>query len=297
MILFASSRFDPLARLLLTAEGDDNKGGGGGDNKGGGAAEPWYAAKDYGFDQDTQTFFAGKNYPDVKTALASLPHADKTARDRNVLPMPDADPAKRGEWEGWEKLGWVKDLTKYTPKKPEVKSKDVIFPEAVFESFRKAAHDARVPAAVTEALFGNLWTTMQGMIDAADARGAKSTEEMNTALDGKWGSDTAAKRDRASRAMKWAGATPEQIKAMGGDAGVVEMFEKIGAQLGEDTLKGGGGGGGALNPLQARAERLRLQADPAWMKIFNDNRHDQHKDYVARRQQLLDIEAQAERAA
>jgi hypothetical protein len=50
-----------------------------------------------------------------------------------------------------------------------------------------------------------------------------------------------------------------------------------------------------MSPQAAGAERRRLESDKAWIAIFNDQRHPLNKDYVARREELLRIEAQGKR--
>jgi hypothetical protein len=72
---------------------------------------------------------------------------------------------------------------------------------------------------------------------------------------------------------------------------VLKLFHNIATKIGEQALPAAGGAAPmAMTPGQARAERLRLEADKDWLKTFTDARDPQHAGAVARRTQLIELE-------
>lgn len=258
--------------------------------------EPWFASADYGFDQSTRDFFAGKNYPDVKTALSSLPQADRMARERNVLEKPN--PEKLREWKGWEDLGAPADPAKYTIKAPEKDKLKFTYDGELWDAVKKIGHENRIPVAQLQAVHDGVLDLFGKRFEKVEAEGSAELTKLDTALKSEWGADYPQKRELAERAAR-AQAKALGVEdfsalehALGGSPNLLKFFAGLGESMGEDTLKGGGGGGaGKLTPSTARQERLRLEANKDWMEIFNDNRHPQNKDYAAHRNRLLAIEA------
>lgn len=256
----------------------------------------WWGKADYGFDDATRQFFAGKNYPDEKTALASLPLADKMARDRNVIAKPD--PAKLGEWEGWQALGWKESAEDYAKefKKPDNAGpiNDLIFDQAI-----KAGHKHKAPPAVVQSIYAEVTAAMNQMQADAETQAAGEIKKLDTALRGEWGADYDRKREIAKRGMEYAGIGAEDAKALDeamGSPAMVKHFAEFGELLGEDRLVRNDTGGGQL-PASIdglRAELNRLQGDTDFMAKFKDARHPQHKEAVAQRQRIIDKIAAAE---
>lgn len=254
--------------------------------------DPWFTKADYGFDDKTQQFFAGKNYPDEKTALSSLRQADELARARNVVHKPD--PKNPQGWEGFTDLGWTPDKAQYKINPPKVAEGD-FHDTGAFGKFQEAAHEARLAPWQAEAVYGALHAQSNDSIKAFKEAGAAANRELDTALRSKWGDTYDQKTELAKRAFavfKPGDVTGAQMDAAMGSAAMVELFEKIGTAMGEDKLVTGGGDGfGAKSPATARVERLRLENDPTWMRVFKDPRHPQNKDHVAQRASLIEIEA------
>lgn len=289
--------------ILRAPEADAGAGAGGADKGAGAGAggaavgaaagagdKPWYEAGDYGFDNDTLSFYKGKNYPDIKTALSSLPIADNLARNRNVMPKPD--PAKLNDWEGWKELGWTPDVKDYTVKKPALKEGQVL-DEAMFSSFVQDAHGLRIPLPAAQALFEKQFGKAYERIAQMDAAGAGAKAELETKLKAELGDQYDAKVDLSKRAWRAFGIGMDdsaELEKIVGSPGLVKIGIKLAEKLGEDKLVDGGSSA-SQTPQSARAQRLALEGDPEWMKVFNDARNPRNKDYVAQRQALIDIEA------
>ena len=271
---------------------------GAGDGKG---AE-WYAS--FGLEQAQIDYLNAKGIKEPKGLLKIAQDFEAVARDRNVIPKPDTSkPEALANWEGWETLGWVKDAAKYTPKEPTVKEGQIYDP-TMFKDFVGLAHEARIPVGAVERVYQGMFDKMQERINAietaakTDAETAKT--KLETTLRGKWGDKFDANSDLAKRAMTALGVDKSKqgaLEAAMGDLGLVEFFHTLGEKLGEDALKGGNNGGTpAMTPTQARQERLKLESNPEWMKIFQDQRHPLYKEHVEQRQRLINLEAQAQAA-
>lgn len=247
---------------------------------------------DYGFDEPTQRFFAGKNYPDQKTALTSLRQADELARARNVVTKPD--PKNPQGWEGFTELGWTPDATQYKLNPPKVGEGDV-HDETAFKRFQGVAHELRLAPWQAEGVYNAMHKQSNDTIKAFRDAGATANRELDGQLRTKWGDGYDQKAELAKRAFSFFkpdAVTGAQMDATLGSAAMVELFERIGTAMGEDRLiTGDSTGMGGKTPVTARVERLRLEGDANWMKVFNDPRHPQNKDYVAQRAALIEIEA------
>jgi hypothetical protein len=248
---------------------------------------PWYETRDFAIDDATKQFIAGKNFPDIKTALRSGMEADKLARDRNVIERPN--PEKLSEWKGWSELGWIEDAGKYTLKQPQLPN-GVVYSGELMEKLRSTAHAQHVPLAAAQAIHDAVWSHLVDGVQKLDAEGARARTELETKLRADWGLDFNRNSELARRAAAAFNPMPEDTQVVGkimGEPALVKMFHKIGEQIGEAHLPAGGAG--ALPPTVAatEAELNRLENDPGFMKVFKDNRHPQYRDFVAQRQRLI----------
>lgn len=278
---------------------------GGADNGKGG--DPFW--KSFGFDPKTDKeavdFLTAKNPPDPKTAVQSWMSADKTARDRNAIALPEKD-KPLAEWEGWKKLGWTDDVAKYGEAiKPNEKTAaafkaiGVDLDAAEHDHFVKSAHARRVPPTVANELYEDLAQMRLTRVNEIQTRGAAAKQQLKEALQKEWGANTPRNQEIATRTAKALGLSLDDAKKLNefiDDAGLMKMFHKIGDSLGEDFLANAKDAGGGLpaNVDGLRAELNRLQSDPEWMKVFKDPRHAQHKAHVQQRQGILDKIATAE---
>lgn len=264
----------------------------GGAGGGGGSSEPWYAP--FGLDDDARAFLAGKGFSNMADQVKSAMSADRLVRERNVMHVPDADPVKRKEWDGFEKLGWVRDRDQYAVDRPKAPDDSLSYDEGMEKAFLDAAHGARVPTwAAKEILDAVAGYGFKAQQDAL-ANAALESQKLNETLDREWGANAPAQRERARAAATYLGVGAEdasQLEKIVGAPALVKMFAKLGEMLGEDTLKGGASGGAArsgMSPDGARAEMQRLQADKDFIRALQDVRHPQHKANTARYNELID---------
>jgi hypothetical protein len=272
----------------------DKGGGGGGDG-------PFY--KDWKLDAEGVKFLEGKGVTEPGAIVKMARDFETVARDRNVIAKPDPKSDKFAEWEGHELLGWVKDPAKYKVNAP---AKDKL-PEGVTyygklaDVVSKAAHESRVPLAAAQQIHDALWGHMLEEARNLNAEGARTSKELADKLRTDWGGDYDRNSELARRAMAAFNPSPDNTKlidGMMGSAALVKMFHAIGEKLGEASLPPASGSSSTfgMSQAQARAERLKLENDKEWIKIFQDPRHPQNKDYKAQRQRLIEIEAGARAA-
>jgi hypothetical protein len=269
------------------AGGGAGASGAGGSN-GGDSGGPWYSTA--GLDADTSKFLEGKQYPDLKTALTSLRHADEVARSRNVIDKPD--PKNLKGWKGWTELGYEPDATKYQLAKPQVKDGQKI-DDRVFGVMQKAAHENMVPAAQASAIFEAIQADAFAQEQEFQTLQANTAKEVMTKLQTEWGKDFEAKKTLATRAFQWAKpgeVTSAQLEAITGNADLMRLFAKIGEAMGEDKLvtsQGDGGGFGGQSKTALEAELNRLEADPDTLKVLNNPRDPRNAEITQRRQNLI----------
>ncbi|EKS26514.1 hypothetical protein [Afipia felis] len=277
-------------------------GGQGGGQSGGEQAYtgPFYADPQYAFDPDTQRFFEGKNYPDVKTALSSLRHADEAARSRNVITKPDL--AKLNEWSGWSELGWIDNAEKYgaAVTKPTLKDGEM-FDDAGYNALVKAGHEARVLPSQLTAIVNALHTNEQQQITNLRNAGAEANAGLDQALRDSWGNNYDKNKELAKRAFahfevdKITGA---QLDSVLSAPGMVKLFHAIGAAMGEGNLVDVNGGGNNLagdHPDALNAELNRLEQDAETVKIMRDERHPRYREVTEKRRDLITRLANAQK--
>ncbi len=277
-------------------------GGGGAGPGAGGAGDPWYQPHLASLDKDTTAWLDGKKFGSLVDALKSGAQADKLARDRNVIPRP-ADVKKLDEWAGWKELGFVEDPAEYAkgiapPKMPEGQQHDA----EMLSAFVKAAHAAKLPPGMAQALYHQMSDFINQRVEAFRAQGAKATADLQAALDKEWGADKERNVELAKRVVRTFNVKADTLAkledALGGAPDLLRFMHAIGSKLGEASLvTGTGSGSGALSPGAAAAERRRLEGDPAWMKVFTDPRHPQNADYKARYNELIAMEAKGIKTA
>ncbi len=204
------------------------------------------------------------------------------------------DPKNPQGWEGFTDLGWSPDKGQYKINPPKVGEGDM-HDATAFNKFQDVAHEARLAPWQAEAVYNAMHRQSNDSIKAFREAGATANRELDTSLRAKWGDGYDQKAELAKRAFaffKPDAVTGAQMDATMGAPQMVELFERIGTAMGEDKLiTGAGNGFGGKSPATARVERLRLENDPTWLKVFNDPRHPQNKDYVAQRAALIEIEA------
>lgn len=259
------------------------------------AGGEWFGAADLGFDDATRQFFAGKKYPDIKTALASLPQADRMARDRNVIEKPD--PAKLADWKGWTELGWKEDPAEYAKAIPKPDKAGPIN-DAIFAKAVEAGHKHKAPPSVVQGIYSEVAGAFNQMQADAETAAAGEMKKLDTALRQEWGNDYDRKAAFAKRGMQHAGigkADAAVLEQAMGNAGLVKHFNEFAEMLGEDRLVGGDGGGALPASVDGlKAELAKLEGDPAFLAKLNSARHPEHEAAKAQRQGILNRMAAAQ---
>ena len=265
-----------------------------GGGAGGAAEKPFYDG--WGLEQSQTDFIVGKGFKSAADLAKSALLSDKLVRERKVVPAPDMQ--KIQDWEGWEALGWSKELGQY--KLPDAKvPQGLEYNKDMEGALVKAMHEARLPphqaASVRDALIGML----KAETDARDARGKAELEGLQGSLKQKWGGEYDAKTDLAGRAARALGvdlATTQALEKFMGAPALLEHFANIGEKLGEDVLRGGSARAEqGMSPDAAGAEQRRLSADREFMKSLSDTRHPLHKDNQARWLKVIEAKAGARR--
>lgn len=277
----------------------------------GGSSGTWYDGA-AGLDDDAKSYIAGKGFADFGAAIKSLREIEKLATNRNVMPKPD--PAKLGEWEGWEALGAPADPKKYqikTPKLPDT------FPvDQVDKDFEKAfvvgAHKARVPVAAAQAVYDHVMgyiADAHGKLASANAtreaedtaKAAAAKTALEEGLKTEWGPEfdkRTALAQRAAQTLKGKGLFGEKgdeaLAKIIGDPSMMKLMHAVGEAIGEDNLVTGAGAGGAMTNHQAQAELARIDADPATKQILGGSRRDPaYRDLMEKRNALMQRIARA----
>jgi hypothetical protein len=248
-------------------------------------------------------FIEDRKFADPATVIKSAIESDRVARSRNVIEKPD--PTRLQDWKGYGELGWTDDAAKYGAaiEKPKPGQGEVL-DEKVFGEFTKLAHGAKVAPWQAKQIFDGLFKFVNGEVAAADAKGAKALSDLEEGLKKDWGQDYNGNKERARRAMVAFGVGAEdgkELDAMLGAPRMVKLFHAISSKLGEDQLPaGGGGGGGGDLPMTIAATEAAIRAlhgDENFVKVMDDARHPQNKDFIAKRQRLISHLAKLKGAA
>jgi hypothetical protein len=258
---------------------------------GNGGGEAFYAP--WKLDKDGVDWIEGHKFSDPAAAIKSAIHFEKVARDKNALVRPEK--GKEKDWSGWEELGWIKDPAQYTFEEPKDLPKGMLYDKGLDEELRKFAHENRIPLATARAARDLILSGQKKQFEAFVGEGAKSAAELKETLVKEWGADYQTNTELARRAVEVLAVDPlqgRQLDQIMGAPGLVKLFHNIATKIGEQALPAAGGTPPmAMTPAAARAERLRLEADKGWLKTFQDARDPQHAGAVARRAQLLELEA------
>ncbi|UPJ43927.1 hypothetical protein IVB40_07610 [Bradyrhizobium sp. 40] len=214
------------------------------------------------------------------------------ARNRNVVGKPDPNNLKG--WGGYTELGWSPDRQAYTIEAPKLADGEV-HDEKAFGKFADLAHDARLAPWQAKAVYDGMHAHENAQLKAFRDAGAVANRELDNKLRANWGDKYDERTTIAKRAFaffKPDSVTGAQMDQAMGSPAMVELFERIGAAMGEDKLVGQAGGSfGAKTPAQARAERLQLENDKEWFAVFNNPRHPQNAAFIKQRNDLMEIEA------
>jgi hypothetical protein len=255
-----------------------------------GAGDPWFSRPEYGLGDDDKAYFATKTYATPADAFKAFRTFETLARDRNALVGPQ--PGKELEWDGWEKLGWTPDATKYQAPVFD-KFKDDPDYAGLHGAIVKAGHGSRVPPAQLKLIADAVGAHLDTMNQQSDAATAREKQAMEAQLRTKWGAQTEPNIELAKRAARASGlAEADQglMEALMGWPQFIAHFHKIGSMMSEDQFVAGGGSAGT-SPASARAELDRQNADPEFVKSLSDARHPMHQANTAQRRALFEAMA------
>lgn len=261
--------------------------------------EPFYQS--WGLDADGVKFVTDRGFTDPGAMVKSHISADRVATSRSVIQKPDLK--NLDAWEGWAEAGWVAEPDKYAIAKPKEIPTGVEYSGEMFEEFRKAAHEAHVPAPMAQKMHDRMWGWMLEGIKKLQTSGAAERHKLDTGLREEWKGDYDRKRTLAERAMSAFNPNPNDTALIGqlmGQAPLVKMFATIGEALGEAHLPAAAAGGGVPASIEAlEGELNRFEADAANLQILRDERNPRHKEVADARQALINklAAAQARKAA
>lgn len=251
------------------------------------STEAWYTPLK--LEPDAVKFVEDRKFGDLNTVMKSAIESDRVARSRNVLEKPD--PQKLKDWKGWSELGWDPDATKYLAKAPDEKTLGFPYSKDLWGAFTKVAHDARVPLSQMQEMHDGLLKWFGGINQAETAKRAGEDKALSDMIRAEQGQNYDAYVERARRAARTLGlgADAGEMEKIVGSPRLTKAMAKLGEMLGEDQLvQAGGGDTSPQNAAAIEAEIRKLHGDPTFVKVLNDPRHVQHKDFVAQRQALID---------
>ena len=261
-----------------------------GGQAGAGAGTPAGSWHDGIPDADLRGYVQTKGFKDPASLAESYRNLEKlqgVPQDRLLkLPEKSDDPA-------WEQI----HARLGRPEKPEGYEFKVEGDEAFAKRMSEAMFKAGVPKSAAKALEGE-WNGYVADLIKQDEEARKQADqvEMN-ALRTKWGGDFDANSEMARRAGREFGLGEAEFKAIESAMGAgkfLELFQRIGAKLGEPkSFDGGAGGGGNTFGMtrEAAQSRIRaLSADSEWTaKYLSGNV--EAKDEMTRLQKIAAGEA------
>ncbi|MBO9380168.1 hypothetical protein GG804_25705 [Sphingomonas histidinilytica] len=232
---------------------DPNGGGGGG------GAPDWMT----GLPDDLRGDATLGRYADIEALARGHIEARRLASSRVILPGADADDAAWNSF--YDAIGRPKDASEYKIELPEGADAKMA------DQFRPLAHKLGLTARQVEGLVGwnnELATALQA--DATAAQEARKAEGIASieALRSELGADYAAKEKLAQDAARHFGVeaeTADKLVEVLGDRKAVELFMRIGAEMGEHRRvdgepTGGGFGFGGGDPDAMLSAKMKDQS-------------------------------------
>ena len=216
--------------------------------------------------------------------------------------LPAFDAEKPGEWKGWGKLGVPDSADGY-----QVTIEGLPDGMAVDEGFlgkaKALAAEHKILPSGLQALVGAYAEEQAARVQALN----NELGERRTALDAKlaetFGEDMAARTARAQAAARELfgvglgrgfddhdQVTLDKLNEALGDPGIVLVFDKIAALMGEDKLVDARAGAAAVTTPEGAASKIdALRADDEFQKAYQDKSHPGHERAV---KEMLDLYAQ-----
>jgi hypothetical protein len=258
-----------------------------------GGDTPWYQSANIA--PEHHDFLRNKEFDSLDTALKSYKSLEgMIGRQRLTVPKDAADAAAYDAI--YSTLGRPNDAKGY--KLPE----GINLEQPVAERFLGAFHKAGLSQAQVESVikeyhgFGGEAT--QAKETARLAREQAEEGQLKSA----WGDKFDANADLASRAFRSVGideATAAKIEEAVGYKAFMEMFHKVGSGMSEGAMKTDGAGGGftANSVENAKTQRDRMLADPAFTKRYQSSNMAERNKAIEEIQPYIKIIADAKDAA
>lgn len=226
------------------------------------AGGEWYAGI---ADEGLRGYVQQKGFKDAGALAESYRNFEKlqgVPQDR-LLKLPDKpdDPA----WDGiYSRLG--------RPEKPEGYELKFDGDDALAKRMSAAMHKAGIPKGAAAAL-NEEWN---GYVTELIQQNEKAQQERDAAelstLRGKWGADYDKHVEQGRRAGREFGLSEQEFQSISASLGsgkTLELFQKIGAKLGEaapfNPNGSGGGSGFGMTPEAAKARIQSLSGDKDWI--------------------------------
>jgi hypothetical protein len=218
-----------------------------------------------------------KGYRSPAEVVQAYAHAQR-AIGATKIPVP-----RDGVWDevARERLGIPGEPAGYQLARPQL-PEGVPYDEAFEQAALPVAHKLGLMTHQVQGLL-DFYATHQAEAFAAAGR-ARQLEETRAseALRAEWGPDYTVKLSQAARAARYFGG--EELVSLLNESGLgnnpqlIRAFERAGALLGEDTLKGNSPEGSAgLAPADAMRKARELMQKPGYLK----REHPDHFDLVA----------------
>jgi hypothetical protein len=273
---------------------DGNEGGGAaiitgaeGGAGGGGATPEWLT----GLSDDLKGDATLSRYADVEALARGHIEARRLASSRVILPGADADDAAWNNF--YEAIGRPKDPAGYQIEVPDGAD------GTMAEKFRPIAHQLGLTPKQVAGLVGwnnELATALQG--EATAAQQAKRDEGVAAleALKSELGTDYATKEKMAQDAARHFGVeaeTADKLVEVLGDRKAVELFMRIGEQMGEHRRVDGDLPGGFGNGADPDATLTAKMGDASWREKAGTKGTPENAEY----NRLVDAAARKEAVA
>jgi hypothetical protein len=254
------------------AGGADGGAGAGGDAAAGsGAADPEFysglSAEAAGEGETShRDYVKAKGFKSLDDLAAAYRHAEKAIHDSGRVKIPGAD-AKPEEVAAFHKaIGVPDDAKGYQVAAPkDADGNDIPLNTDAIGQLAESAHKLGVPKSAFEGLTQEF---IKYQLDqAADAEAAERSEAEATVKG--WGNEKdvrLANVDKAMRALGLSGADGLALRGALGPAKTLNLLDKIGGGMTEDTLITGGSGRFGVSGAEAQAEADKLKGDAEFQK-------------------------------
>ncbi len=253
--------------------GGEGGAGAGGEGEGGanGAADPdWYqqlSAEADGEEPSLRDWAKSRGYKTLDDVVKSARDNQKAVRDSGRIKVPGDDAAPEDVATFRKAIGVPDDPKGY--KLPELKGEDgepIPLNTTKLQNIASIAHKHGIPAKALEA-------TLQEIAEA-DALELSTTEtEIQSRAEAhaaKWGAQRAEKVAAVGRGLEALGLTRDEalaIRAAITPERALDIFAKLGAGIGEDTMVDGGGRQRfGVSGAEAQKQLDAKRADPEWVK-------------------------------